>query len=50
MTNPLTAIHDALTGLTEVREMTDEEFLTYQAVTMGDETDAPSTDPISDPA
>jgi hypothetical protein len=24
--NPLTTIHDALTGITEVREMTDEEY------------------------
>ena len=24
--NPQTTIHDALTGITEVREMTDEEY------------------------
>lgn len=31
MTNPNITFYDALTGVTETREMTDEEFAEYEA-------------------
>jgi len=44
MTKPLIQIDD------EVREMTDEEYATYQEVISGDKMYAPSPDSPSDPA
>jgi hypothetical protein len=31
-TRPTTTYHDALTGITEIREMTDEEYAQHEAL------------------